>query len=286
MQRSGRASHEYKRMISVKVTASDLKKVHKIKKLLRKNRVNTVCEKARCPNLTRCFLHPTATFIILGAACTRNCAFCSVTNAPPEPVDENEPVNVANAARALKLEHVVITSVTRDDLPDAGIAQFVKTVRRVKELSRDTSVEILTPDLNGAWGELPALLDAGIDIFGHNIEMVRRLYPELRRGADYDLSLSLLREVKQLRPEMTTKSAVMLGLGETKEEVRALIGDVRAAGCDIIVIGQYLQPDAANAPVKEYISLDDFKYYEKYAYSLGFTKVLSFPLARSSYSLE
>lgn len=285
MLQSDRTSYENKRKISAKVSVDDLKKVHEVKKILRKNKINTVCEKAKCPNITECFAKQTATFIILGKACTRRCAFCAVESRPPEKVDGNEPVKIAQAVRYLNLNHAVITSVTRDDLVDKGISQFAKTVREIKRITPGTSVEILTPDFKGRQYNIEELLNEVIEIFGHNVEMVKRLYPELRKGSEYDRSLSLLKKVKELAPNLKTKSAVMLGLGETKQEVEELLRDVKNTGCDIIVIGQYLQPTLKNVAVKKYYSSEEFEYYKKYSYLLGFSKVHSFSRARSSYNI-
>ena len=285
MLRSDRTSYENKRRINEKVSVDDLKKVHEIKKILRKNKINTVCEKAKCPNITECFSKQTTTFIILGKACTRNCAFCAVESSIPGQIDDNEPYNVARAVQYLNLKHAVITSVTRDDLGDKGIAQFAKTVREIKKLTPDTSVEVLTPDFKGRQDSTKELLAEDIQIFGHNVEMVKRLYPALRKGSGYDRSLRLLKKVKELAPNIKTKSAVMLGLGEAKEEVEWLLRDVKDTSCDIMVIGQYLQPTLKNVPVKKYFTSEEFEYYEKYSYSLGFSKVYSFPKARSSYRL-
>ncbi len=284
MRQQDKEAYLSKKRIRGEVTPADLKKAHSIKKYLRKNGINTVCEKAKCPNITRCFAKPTATFIILGNACTRNCAFCAVESAKALPVEPREPRKIARAARRLKLDHVVITSVTRDDLTDKGVSQFAKTVREVRTLNPQVTIELLTPDFHGNEEGVDALLD-GIDIFGHNIEMARRLYPKLRGESDYDRSLKLLRRVKELRRDgVLLKSALMLGHGERREEILGVLEDLRRVGCDIVVIGQYLQPTKRHTPVKKYITAEEFKFYEKFAYSLGFIKVHSFAHARSSYS--
>jgi lipoic acid synthetase len=283
LHQSDRTSYINKRRLHAKVSVDDLKKVHKVKKILRENKIDSVCEKAKCPNITECFSKQTATFIILGKVCTRNCAFCAVKSSSPGQIDVNEPYNVAKAVRHLKLKHVVITSVTRDDLEDKGISQFAKTVREIKRLTPKACVEVLTPDFKGRQDSVEELLDDNIQIFGHNVEMVKRLYPALRKGSCYDRSLGLLKKVKASSPGIKTKSAVMLGLGEKKEEVVELLQDIKQTRCDIIVIGQYLQPTLKNVVVKKYVTNKEFKYYEKLSYSLGFSKVYSFPKARSSY---
>jgi lipoic acid synthetase len=276
----------YKKGLHVKVTADDMKRIHEVKKVLRENSLNTVCEKAKCPNMPECFKKSTATFIILGKACTRNCAFCSVVNKTPGPIDMAEPQNVANAVKELALSHVVITSVTRDDLPDRGIMHFIDTVREIKNDMPDTTIEVLTPDFDGlSDGTLGELLKEELNVFGHNVEMVKRLYPTLRKMSDYGRSLALLQRVKRLRADLMTKSAVMLGLGENKEEVTDLLGDIRQTGCDIVVIGQYLQPTLKHAPVKRFVSDAEFLYYEELCYDMGFKEVYSFPKARSSYAV-
>ncbi|MFC1855505.1 lipoyl synthase [Thermodesulfobacteriota bacterium] len=274
-----------KKSIRGKITRDDLKKIHNTKKILRKNRINTVCESARCPNLNECFKKLNATFIILGNACTRNCAFCAVESSPPQPVDLNEPKNVARTVSELKLKHVVITSVTRDDLSDKGIDQFINSVKEVKRVSPDTSIELLTPDFKGISDEhLFELVNQDISIFGHNVEMARSLYAGLRGKSDYDLSLSLLKKVKAMRAELDTKTAIMLGLGETFDEVTTLLNEIHDTGCDIIVIGQYLQPTLKHAKVVRYLSDDEFTRLYGLALSIGFKRVYSFAKARSSYT--
>ena len=285
MCQSDKKAYLIKKSIRGTITASDLKNIHETKKALRRNGINTVCESAKCPNLSECFAKSNATFIILGSACTRDCAFCAVTKKAPQAVDEAEPKNVARTVKELNLKHVVITSVTRDDLPDRGIAQFIAVVREVKNYAPDTSIELLTPDFDGVSDEkLSALLKEKFQIFGHNLEMVERLYSTLRKNSDYERSINLLKKAKENSNDIKVKSAIMLGLGETEDEVRTLLSDVKDTGCDIIVIGQYLQPTLKHAPVEKYYSQDEFKYYEEFAYSLGFENVHSFPKARSSYA--
>jgi len=287
LHRSDNEAYEAKKRIRGSITADDLRKIHDVKKTLRKSSTNTVCENAKCPNLPECFSRSTATFIILGNDCTRNCAFCAVTSKSPRPVDKREPKNVARAVKRLGLKHVVITSVTRDDIADRGVAHFIRTIDAVKCVSPETSIEILTPDFhNVREEELKELIEAQLAVWGHNMEMPQRLYPTLRKSSDYYRSLDLLRRVKSISTNgLKVKSAIMLGLGEAMDEVKELLSDIRSTGCDTIVIGQYLQPTLKHAPVIKYYSPDDFKELEVYSYSLGFEKVHAFPKARSSYAI-
>ncbi len=259
---------------------------HVTKKILRKNNVTTVCEEARCPNQGMCFSKSTATFMILGDRCTRDCAFCAVEHALPFPVDPDEPGRIAEAAVTLGLRFVVITSVSRDDLPDNGAGQFAATVRFLKKKKRDIRVEILTPDFQGDTAALKTALDSGPDVFNHNIETVPNKYPLVRPQADYARSLRILRTAKRLYPHIRTKSGLMVGLGEKKEEILAVMNDLREAGCDFLTIGQYLQPRKNNIDVAEYIHPEDFEYYRIKGYALGFLSVASSPLTRSSMNAE
>jgi lipoic acid synthetase len=255
---------------------------HGIKKLLRSHGVSTVCEEARCPNQGACFSKGVATFMILGDICTRDCSFCAVQTGRPGHPLADEPLAVAAAARSLGLRHVVITSVTRDDLPDGGAAQFARTIREVRKGGGETRVEVLTPDFRGDPVALRTVLDAAPDVFNHNIETVPRLYPAVRSGADYNTSLNLLRLAKALFPEIKTKSGMMVGLGERDHEVLSSMEDLIDCGCDLLTIGQYLQPRKKNLPVAEYISPEVFEEYRIKGLEMGFAGVESAPLVRSS----
>ncbi len=255
----------------------------RVSKILKKHRLHTVCEEARCPNIHECWGSGTATFMILGDVCTRNCRFCAVkTGHPRGVVDHEEPQRVAQAVREIGLNYAIITSVTRDDLPDGGASIFAQTVREIKSASPDTIVEALIPDYLGE--DLKVVLEAGVDVLGHNIEVVRRLTPKIRdRRASYERSLEVLRQAKAYRPDVFTKSGLMVGIGETEEEVYEAMRDLRAVNCDILTIGQYLQPTPKHVPVDRYVTPDEFKRYEKVGLEMGFLYVASGPLVRSSY---
>jgi lipoic acid synthetase len=255
----------------------------RVRELLRELELATVCQNARCPNLGECFGSQTATFLIMGSVCTRNCRFCAIAGGAPGPLDPGEPQRVAEAARRLELKHVVVTSVTRDDLPDGGASHFVATVREIRGACAAT-VEILTPDFGGAEGPILEAAACRPDIFNHNVETVPRLYAEVRPLADYGRSLDLLRLVKEHFPDILTKSGFMVGLGETAEEVGTLLADLREAGCDIVTIGQYLQPSPEHLPVERYVHPDEFEEYGKLARGMGFRGVASGPYVRSSYN--
>lgn len=248
-------------------------------------RLNTVCREACCPNITECFSRQQATLLILGAACTRRCSFCSVAKEAPLPPDPGEPARVAEAVVRLGLRHVVITSPTRDDLPDGGAAHFAATVAAVRQSSPATAVELLIPDFGGCRKALAAALLSGPDILGHNLETVPRLYA-IRQGSDYRRSLSLLARVRELAPELKTKSGLMVGLGETEEELCAVFAELREAGCSYLSIGQYLAPGRSHAPVREFVPPERFDRYRERALALGFAHVESGPYVRSSYLAE
>ncbi|MGC2062256.1 MAG: lipoyl synthase [Thermodesulfovibrionales bacterium] len=260
--------------------------VHGTKHLLRRHGIATVCEEARCPNRGVCFTRPTAAFMILGSNCTRNCGFCSVNPGRPEPVDAAEPEKIAAASAEMGLTYVVITSVTRDDLPDGGAGHFAETVRAVRRRLPDSRIEVLTPDFRGDTAALKTVLDAGPDVYNHNIETIRRLYATVRPGADYRRSLSMLEQAKKIRPAAQTKSGFMLGLGETLAEVHHLLCDLRAAGCDLVTIGQYLRPTRNNLPVVEYVRPEIFEDLRITALGMGFIHAASAPLVRSSMNAE
>jgi lipoic acid synthetase len=260
--------------------------LHDTRQLLRKHRLSTVCEEARCPNRSECFSKPTATFMILGASCTRNCGFCSVNSSGPEPVDEREPENVAEAAAEMGLRYVVVTSVTRDDLSDGGARHFARTIEAVKRLLPSAKTEVLTPDFKGDFDALKIVLDARPDVYNHNIETIERLYPAVRPQADFRRSLSVLAKAKETARGTFIKSGFMLGLGETREEAVRMLRDLREAGCDFVTIGQYLQPTRKNLPVVEYVSPEVFEELKTIALGMGFKYAASAPLVRSSMNAE
>lgn len=256
--------------------------LHSTKRILRSYGLSTVCEEARCPNIGKCFSRQTATFMILGSKCTRNCGFCSVKSSIPESLDPEEPKKVAIAAKEMGMRYVVITSVTRDDLPDGGAGHFAKTVYSVRKHLPEAKVEILTPDFKGNINSLNMIMNSRPDVFSHNIETVPRLYTVVRPVADYRRSLHILEYVKKTASEIYTKSGLMLGLGERLDEVIDVLRDLRSAGCDIITIGQYLRPSRFNLPVVEYIKPEIFERLRITALSMEFKHVASAPLVRSS----
>ncbi len=260
--------------------------LHSTKKILRSYGLSTVCEEARCPNMGECFSRPTATFMILGSKCTRNCAFCSVDSAPPEPLDREEPEKIAMAAKEMGLRYVVITSVTRDDLYDGGAGHFATTVSTVRKYVPGVRIEVLTPDFKGRLDSLNTVIGSRPDVFNHNIETVSRLYTVVRPHAEYRRSLSILEYARQTAPEIYTKSGLMLGLGESPAEVVTALRDLRNVGCDFITIGQYLRPSRSNLPVVEYVKPGVFERLRLTALSMGFKYVASAPLVRSSMNAE
>lgn len=254
--------------------------------ILKELNINTVCLSAFCPNIGDCFSRKTATFLILGPTCTRYCRFCAVTKGNPAPVDPMEPKRIAKAAVRLGLRHVVITSVTRDDLPDGGAEHFCETILSIREVFPNATIEVLTPDFGGKKEAIKKVLSVSPNIFNHNIETVPRLYPKVRPLASYQRSLKLLQLVKEIRPGIITKSGIMLGLGENEKEVIAVLKDLRSVGCDIVTIGQYLQPSPAHLPVHTYLAPETFSKLESIAKGLGFLHVSSGPLVRSSYHAD
>jgi lipoic acid synthetase len=254
-------------------------------KLLGDHRLHTVCREAICPNISECFRNRQATFLILGKSCTRLCSFCNVTKETPLPADPDEPVRVALAITRLALSHVVITSPTRDDLPDGGAALYAATVAAIREDSTDTRIELLIPDFLGNRASIAIVVDAGPDIIGHNVETVPRLY-HIRSGADYLRSLAVLETVRELDPGLKTKSGIMVGLGETEEEVLQVFADLRRAGCVYLSVGQYLAPSKRHYPVQEFIRPERFDFYREEALAMGFGHVESGPYVRSSYHAE
>ncbi|SHJ43188.1 lipoic acid synthetase [Hathewaya proteolytica DSM 3090] len=248
--------------------------------------LNTICDEANCPNRMECFNKKTATFMILGKNCTRNCTFCNVTKRVPELVNKEEPHNVAMAVKKLKLRHIVITSVTRDDLEDGGAQQFAKVVEEIRALNKSTRIEVLIPDFKGDDKAIETVINSKPDIIGHNIETSHVLYSTVRPMAVYERALYVLRKTKEMAPNILTKSGFMLGLGETEENVLELLKDLKDNKCDIVTIGQYLQPSPAHHAVIEYVHPEVFKKYENMAREMGFKYVFSGPLVRSSYHAE
>ncbi|MCL6583467.1 MAG: lipoyl synthase [bacterium] len=264
----------------------NVEQVHTIKSLLRKLKVRTVCELARCPNIGECFSKPTATFMILGDRCTRGCKFCNIQSQSPARPDFEEPVNIAEATRALGLKHVVVTSVTRDDLADGGAYHFAATLFQIKKYNKNITTEVLIPDFMGSTKAIRTVVEMGPDILNHNMETVPRLYQQIRHKANYERSLKVLRTAKRINNKLMTKSGLMLGLGEREDEVIAVMKDLKAAQCDILTIGQYLQPSKDNICVQEYVKPEDFLKYKEIALELGFLHVESAPFVRSSYNAE
>ena len=254
--------------------------------ILAELRLNTVCREAMCPNYSDCFSRKTATFMILGVHCTRNCAFCNVTCGTPSAVDPDEPRRIARAVARLGLRYVVVTSVTRDDLADGGAAHFAAVVRQIREGNPETAVETLIPDFQGQEDALGAVTAAGPAVISHNMETVEGLYPAVRPEADYRRSLDLIRRIRQMNPGIRSKSGFMVGLGETEAQVKTLMEDLRGTGCQLLTIGQYLAPTSAHHPVVEYIHPDLFQRYEQMGYAMGFDHVASAPFVRSSYHAE
>src|SRR5712692_2827000 len=262
------------------------KSLHGLKSELRRLRLHTVCESARCPNIHECFHRGAATFMILGNICTRSCGFCAVPRGRPEPLDSEEPANVARMAAGMGLRYVVITSVNRDELPDGGSAHFAATVSEVKRALPQARVEVLTPDFCGDLAAVARVLDAGPHVFNHNVETVPRLYRRVRPQAQYEQSLRVLEFARRHAPAALTKSGFMLGLGERQEEVESLLHDLRQAGVDVVTIGQYLQPTRRHLPVAEFPPPEAFSRYQEYGERLGFRAVFSGPLVRSSYMAD
>jgi lipoic acid synthetase len=267
----------------LKVRAPGSENYLRLKGLMRTLGLHTVCEEANCPNIGECWHHGTATFMILGDTCTRSCGYCNVTHGAPRPPDAAEPVKVASAIHAMELAYVVITSVDRDDLPDFGAGHFAETIRQTRARIPACRIEVLIPDFQGHEDALGIVLDAGPDVLNHNIETVPRLYRTARPGGRYDRALQLLDRARTRAPHVPTKSGLMVGLGETMDEVVATLHDLRSAGCRIVTIGQYLRPSLANLPMSRYYTPDEFAELKRIGLELGFGHVESGPLVRSSY---
>ena len=260
---------------------------YEIKQILRENKLNTVCEEASCPNIGECFGNGTATFMIMGDKCTRRCPFCDVGHGRPDPLDVNEPLNLANTIAQLKLNYVVITSVDRDDLRDGGSAHFVACIENTRQRSPQTQIEILVPDFRGRDDRALEILKAAPpDVMNHNLETVPRLYKEVRPGSDYAFSLNLLKKFKTLHPNVPTKSGLMVGLGETDEEILQVMQDMRAHQIDMLTLGQYLAPSNSHLPVRRYVTPDTFKMFEAEAYKMGFSHAAVGAMVRSSYHAD
>jgi len=271
----------------IRATAGSTPRVSELKAILKENKLHTVCEEAACPNLGECFSHGTATFMIMGDICTRRCPFCDVAHGKPKPLDEDEPLNLAKTIKAMGLSYVVITSVDRDDLRDGGAAHFVACIKAVREHSPNTRIEVLVPDFRGRMDRaLEIMAQAPPDIFNHNLETVPRLYKQARPGADYIWSLDLLQKFKAQHPGVLTKSGLMLGLGETIEEIHQVMYDLRAHGCDMLTLGQYLQPSKFHLPVARYVTPEEFEELALEAKELQFGNVASGPMVRSSYHAD
>lgn len=260
-----------------------LSNTHTLKKLFRSLKLNTVCEESRCPNIGECFASGTATFMILGDVCTRACTFCNLARGKPASPDPEEPYNLLQAVKRLGLKYVVLTSPTRDDLPDGGAEHFARCISVLKENVPDVKVEVLIPDFKGSRESLGRVLSARPDVLAHNVETVPRLYPKVRAGAKYERSLQILRMSREIAPHVPTKSALLLGFGEEWDEIVQVMKDLRSAGCELLTIGQYYQPSRHHHPVVKYYTREEFRRLEQLAYSLGFRRVASGPEVRSSY---
>lgn len=271
----------------LRVKAPQWQRVGSVKETLRDLGLNTVCEEASCPNIGECFSIGTATFLIMGPACTRACPYCDIDfEKKPQALDPTEPDRLAEAVKRLSLKHVVITSVNRDDLADGGASQFVKCIERIHTLTPNTTIEVLIPDLCGNWQALETILSAHPNVLNHNTETIPRLYKRTRPQGDYQRTLELLRRTKELAPWVYTKSGLMVGLGETVDEVIEVMADLRSSDCDILTIGQYLQPSQKHLDVQEFVHPDRFANWQKVGESMGFLQVVSSPLTRSSYHAE
>jgi lipoic acid synthetase len=271
----------------LRVKAPQWERVGNVKEILRDLALNTVCEEASCPNIGECFQAGTATFLIMGPACTRACPYCDIDfEKKPKALDPTEPTRLAEAVRRMKLNHVVITSVNRDDLPDGGASQFVKCIAEVRAVSPQTTIEVLIPDLCGNWEALKIILQASPEVLNHNTETIPRLYRRVRPQGNYDRTLELLQRSRQIAPWLYTKSGIMVGLGETDAEVRQVMQDLRAVDCDILTIGQYLQPSQKHLQVNDFVTPEQFAAWQAYGEEIGFLQVVSSPLTRSSYHAE
>lgn len=263
----------------------DNEKTKTVRKILKTKCLNTVCDGARCPNKNECYEHHTATFLIMGNVCTRNCKYCNISTAKPEPLDKNEPKHIAEAVQELGLKYVVITSVTRDDLPDGGANHFAECIKEIRNLSPDIKIEILTPDFQRKDGALDIIIEAHPDVFNHNIETTRSVFKTARPLGDYDLSLNVLKYIKQ-NSDIKTKSGLMVGLGESIEDIEQTLIDLKNVECDILTIGQYIQPSKQHLEVVKYYTLEEFEELKQLAQKIGLNKYQIGPLVRSSYNAK
>ena len=263
----------------------DNEKTKTVRRILKTKCLNTVCDGARCPNKNECYEHHTATFLIMGNVCTRNCKYCNISTAKPEPLDKNEPKHIAEAVQELGLKYVVITSVTRDDLPDGGANHFAECIKEIRNLSPDIKIEILTPDFRRKDGALDIIIEAHPDVFNHNIETTRSVFKTARPLGDYDLSLNVLKYIKQ-NSDIKTKSGLMVGLGETIEDIEQTLIDLKNVECDILTIGQYIQPSKQHLEVVKYYTLEEFEELKRLAQKIGLNKYQIGPLVRSSYNAK
>nr|WP_234488893.1 lipoyl synthase [Oxynema sp. CENA135] len=271
----------------LRVKAPQWERVGNVKEILRDLGLNTVCEEASCPNIGECFHNGTATFLIMGPACTRACPYCDIDfDKTPRSLDPEEPANLAEAVRRMRLNHVVVTSVNRDDLPDGGATQFARCIEAIRAASPGTTIEVLIPDLCGNWDALETILKAGPEVLNHNTETVERLYRRVRPQGNYERSLELLRRSRAIAPWVYTKSGIMLGLGETEAEIRQVMADLRRVDCDILTMGQYLQPTPKHLPIAEWVAPETFEQWQTLGESMGFLQVVASPLTRSSYHAE
>lgn len=271
----------------LRVKAPQWERVGNVKEILRDLSLNTVCEEASCPNIGECFNAGTATFLIMGPACTRACPYCDIDfEKKPKPLDPTEPDRLAQAVQRLRLNHVVITSVNRDDLPDGGASQFARCIQTIRDISPQTTIEVLIPDLCGNWEALEIILQTQPEVLNHNTETIPRLYRRTRPQGDYQRTLELLRRSRNLAPWVYTKSGLMVGLGETDAEIRQVMEDLRSVDCDILTLGQYLQPSQKHLQVQDFVTPEQFDAWRQFGESIGFLQVVSSPLTRSSYHAE
>ncbi|MCX7895663.1 MAG: lipoyl synthase [Thermoanaerobaculum sp.] len=262
-----------------------LPSLREVRRIMTAGQLHTVCDEARCPNRSECFSRGTATFLIMGDRCTRSCRYCSIAHGRPRPLDPEEPQRLAHAARELKLRHVVVTSVDRDDLPDGGAGHFARVIAALRELQPPVTVEVLTPDFRGQVSAVDTVIAAGPHVYNHNVETVPRLYPQVRRQGRYTWALSVLSRVAEKAPHMVRKSGLMVGLGETRQEVEGVLRDLKAVDCKIVTVGQYLQPTSKQVPVVRYWHPEEFRQLEEFGAALGL-EVIAGPFVRSSYRAE
>jgi lipoic acid synthetase len=267
----------------LKVKLPNSKEFKRVKRVLSSCNLHSVCQEALCPNITECFHSGTATFLILGDICTRNCRYCNVRSGLPEPIDDNEPERLARAVKELGLTYIVVTSVTRDDLPDGGAKMFARAIKLLRVESPDCAIEVLIPDFNGNRESLNLVMEARPDVINHNMEVVKSLFPDLRPQGNYDISLDLLHRIYRTKSDITRKSGFMIGLGESRGDIEELLNDLASVGCDRVTIGQYQQPTRNHWPVKKYYHPDEFTELQQIAYGMGLQSVEAGPLVRSSY---